>query len=232
MRKKHRTSNIERRTSKWDMAQKGASECDLREVWAKRVNGIADADEAGLDDFGEDALALVFHQIAQADADGVHFGAGGARFVEVEDRAANGDAPAEESEQVYAESFDVGADGAGRNDLKAKGDGVFGNFLAGDEGDLAAVGFVRAARPAKVAGVADDAFARDEFDGFGRKERRAGLGRVQMQGGNTTGRSIGRRVVHAAKIMTQELAGRKRKGKLSAAIATVLPAPFEDGIEQ
>ena len=110
----------------------------------KRADGVADANKAGLDDFGEDALALVFHQIPQAEADGIHFGAGSSWFVKVEDCGADGDLPAEESEEVNAESFDIGADGAGRDGWEAKGDGMFGNFFCkrAMEGDLTAVRLV------------------------------------------------------------------------------------------
>ena len=46
------------------------------------TNGVADADGARADDFGEDALAVVHHQSAQALANGIHLGARVARGIE------------------------------------------------------------------------------------------------------------------------------------------------------
>lgn len=134
-----------------------------------RVDGgpdrVADADETRLDDFGQDALVVVFHLLAEARADGIHFGAGRAGFIETENGAADSDTLIEQSEKVNAESLDIGADCAGRDGLEAEGGGVFDDLFARDEGDLAAIGLsVGPGRPAEITGIADDAFAGEKFN--------------------------------------------------------------------
>jgi hypothetical protein len=136
---------------------------------------VAEADFAGDEDLGEDALSAVFHEIAETGSDAIHFFAGVARVSDEEDGGADLDSLARERDEIDAFGFDVGADDAGRKVVEAQGGGVLGDLFAFDESHLALGGRAGGRTPAKIALVLDDAFFSFEVEFFDREHFSAGL---------------------------------------------------------
>ncbi len=133
MEKRQRTAEVQDAGARCSRTGAGRSQGWLR---VAGVDGVIDGYEAGLDDFGEDALAAIFHQVAQALADGVHFVAGRAGFVEMKDCGADHHSLADQFDEIEAEGFDVGAHCTGRNGFEAEGGGVFTYLFTLDQSDL------------------------------------------------------------------------------------------------
>src|ERR1035441_2413043 len=153
-----------------------------------RADCVADADGAGADYFGEDTLAAVQHQGAQALTNGIHLRAGVARGVEAQNGTADFDLTTHEGDQVDARGLDVGADGARGDGREAERDGVFGNLFAFNQGHLPAGRLAGvAAEAAEIAGVPLTALACDKFDGLDGLQGCAGLRGVQVERGDMAG---------------------------------------------
>jgi hypothetical protein len=160
-------------------------------------DGISNADFARPHDLGQDALAIVQHQLAQTAADRIHFSARIARGIEQQHGFADFNFAADEVDEVYSKRLDVRAYRTRWNGLKSERRRVFGNLFAFDQGDLPPAGLaVIAAFAPEVARFAEDTFCLDDFDRLDSSQGRPRLGRMQMQRGHTAQRGRGDRGIH------------------------------------
>ena len=155
----------------------------------QRADAVANADDAGPDDFGQHTLALVLHKLTQAGTDGIHLSAGSPWFVEMENGATNCNLLPNQVNEIDAESFDIGAHDPGCYGFEAESGGVFGNLFPFNQGDLAA-GWLAAgtAGPPEIAAVANDSFFSNYFEKLNLGQWCVRLGWMKMQGGDATGK--------------------------------------------
>jgi hypothetical protein len=165
-------------------------------------DAIANADRAGADDFGEDALPLVHHPRAQALANGIHLGAWVAGRIETQDGFADFNFAAQQGNEADADGFNVGADCARGDGGQAEAGSVFGDLFTLNQGHLPSAGLAGvAAQPAEVARVACYSFAFDDLNGLNGLQGVPGLWRMQVQRGDVTERGRGGGGVHRSEIL-------------------------------
>ena len=147
---------------------------------------VPNANPARTNDLGQHALPVGFHQGAQALAYRVHFRAGRAGLVEVQDRSSNFYGLADETDERHALGFDVRARRARRNRLQTQRRGVLRQLFSFDQADLSFARLARKRMPsAEVTVIAHDALAFDEVNEWRAVHRRAGLGRMNVQGSDS-----------------------------------------------
>ena len=149
---------------------------------------IVAANDAGLKDFGHDALAIIFHQGAQTIADGVHLMARRPAFVEEQNSLADFNLLADEFNELDALGFDIGPDDARWDGLQSQAGGVLGDLFTFDQGDLAAARLAgSAADLAEITRLPTNALAGDDFDFVDGLQRCAGFGWVKVEGSHAGG---------------------------------------------